>query len=215
MSHIRGKFIVFEGLDGCGKSTLMERLTERLNSVCRGRRVFATCEPSDNVPGLVCRGILKGVVLVRQETEALLFAADRYEHIQQEVLPLIQTGHHVLCDRFVLSNLAYQGEDRDMRGIINYNRAALELLTPDATVFIDVTPEECERRRTAARASAEKYENVVQAAGIRRRYLEAMELMGPQCGELLMVDGMGSFEQVFDSLWGELNRRVFTERDFG
>ena len=75
MSELTGKFIVFEGLDGCGKSTQLENLRKRLNTLCRpagNRKVFVTREPSDSVPGLICRGISKKTIFVQHETETLL-----------------------------------------------------------------------------------------------------------------------------------------------
>lgn len=217
MAETRGKFIVFEGLDGCGKSTQLEALRKRMSTLCRPagtRKVFATREPSDSVPGLICRGISKKTIFVQHETEALLFAADRYEHVASEVLPQLRAGNHVLCDRFVMSNFAYQADDTPMETIFQYNRAALELVVPDVTVFIDVTPEECERRRAAERATEEKYENVEHARAIRERYMKTMEFLKDYSKAVLIVDGMGDPEQTFEELWIELSQRVLSREDY-
>ncbi len=218
MAETFGKFIVFEGLDGCGKSTQLENLRKRLSTLCKSagtRKVFTTREPSDSVPGLICRGISKNTITVQHETEALLFAADRYEHIQSEILPQLRAGNHVLCDRFFLSNFAYQCDDElTMDTILQYNLSSLELVVPDITIFIDVTPEECERRRARARATEEKYENVEQAARTREQYMEAMDFLKDRSKEFLVVDGMGDTEQIFETLWIELSRRIFSMEDF-
>lgn len=217
MPEITGKFIVFEGLDGCGKSTQLENLRKRMSTLCRPagkRKVFVTREPSDSVPGLICRGISKKTIFVQRETEALLFAADRYEHIQSEILPQLYAGNHVLCDRFFMSNFAYQSVETDMDTIFQYNQASLELMVPDVTIFIDVTPEECERRRAVERATEEKYENVERARIIREHYMQAIDFLKDYNKEVLMINGMGDAEQIFEDLWIELSQRALTKQDY-
>jgi len=213
-----GKFVVFEGLDGCGKSTQLENLRKRLSTLCKPagqRKVYATREPSDSVPGLICRGVSKQTINVQHETEALLFAADRYEHIVSEILPQIRAGNHVLCDRFYLSNFAYQSIETDINTILQYNLASMELITPDVTVFIDVPPEECERRRAAERATEEKYENVARAKLIREQYIASIEFLKDRNKEVLFINGLGDPEQVFEDLWSnELNQRIFSKDDY-
>ena len=217
MANQRGKFIAFEGLDGCGKSTQLDNLRRRISTLCKPaatRKVFTTREPSDSVPGLICRGISKGKIMVQQQTEALLYAADRYEHIQTEILPQLAAGNHVLCDRFYLSNFAYQTESIDMATILEYNRASLDLLIPDVIIFIDVSAEECERRRSIERATEEKYENVERAKEIRKRYMDAIEFLKDYNKEVLIIDGMGDSEQIFEDLWIELSQKLFTKQDY-
>ena len=219
MAEKFGKFIVFEGLDGSGKSTQLEYLRERLSDICNRngnqRKVFTTREPSDSVPGLICRGISKKTILVHPETECLLFAADRYEHIVTEILPQIKAGNHVLCDRFYLSSLAYQNFHTDINTILQYNLAAMDLIKPDLTIFIDVSPEECANRRTIARPSEEKYETIKQAEIILKQYHKAIELLKEKTNRILSIDGSGSQASVFQKLWDELQAcRIFKAEDF-
>ncbi|MDR2524709.1 MAG: dTMP kinase [Oscillospiraceae bacterium] len=211
-----GKFIVFEGLDGCGKTTQLEFLRERLASMCRParvRKVFITREPSDSVPGLICRGISKKTIFVNRETEALLFAADRCEHLQNEVLPQLGRGNHVLCDRYYFSNFAYQSPETPMDTLLQYNAAPMELLRADMTIFIDVPPEECERRRAAERATEEKWDNVERAKGIREQYMAAFERLR-ETETVLVVNGMGDPKDIFESCWVKLNRMLLSEEDY-
>lgn len=211
-----GKFIVFEGLDGCGKSTQLENLRKRLSTLCKPanqRKVFVTREPSDSVPGLICRGIGKRSVLVQPETEALLYAADRYEHIKMEIQPQLEAGNHVLCDRYYFSNFAYQSTDSDIQDLLAYNKTAMSLLRADVTIFIDVSPEECERRRATERATEEKYENLELARVTKEHYFSSFELLKEQ-ENILIVDGVGDPDQIFEDLWIELNRTIFSKDDF-
>jgi len=217
MSEKRGKFIVFEGLDGCGKSTQLDLLRKRLSTLCRPagtRKVFLTREPSDSVPGLICRGISKNTIFVQHETESLLFAADRFEHIVSEIIPQLDAGNHVLCDRFYLSNYAYQSPDTKIETLHQYNLASMELIKPDITIFIDVTPEECERRRAIERATEEKYENVERARLVRDNYLKAINYLKDIDNKVLIINGMGDQEQIFEDLWIELSQTVFSKDDY-
>jgi dTMP kinase len=212
-----GKFIVLEGIDGCGKTTQLENLRKRLSDRCRAsgtRKVFVTREPSDSVPGALCRGIAKRAVLVEPVTEALLYAADRCEHVVREILPQRNAGNHVLCDRFYLSSFAYQSAGIDMDSIYQYNKVSLELAFPDATVFLDVAPEECERRRSSHRAASEKYENTERLAFTYKQYQASFSYLAKQKDTMIIIDGNGDPGQVFETLWAELMKSVFTENDF-
>ncbi len=212
----QGKFIVFEGLDGCGKTTQLEFLRERLASMCRParkRKVFTTREPSDSVPGLICRGISKKSIFVQRETEALLFAADRHEHMQNEILPQLRSGNHVLCDRCYFSNFAYQSPETSFETLLSYNTTAMRLLKADITIFIDVPPEECERRRAAERATEEKWDNVERAKIIREQYMLAFERL-KDSETVLIVDGVGNPKDIFENYWVRLNRTLLTEEDY-
>ena len=222
MSERIGKFIVFEGLDGCGKSTQLEYLRKKLSMLCRPagkRKVFATREPSDSVPGVICRGISKRTIFAQNETEALLFAADRCEHVANEILPQINAGNHVLCDRFFLSNFAYQSAEVDINAILNYNMSSMKQIMPDLTVFFDVPPEECERRRAAERATEEKHENIGRLKIVRENYYKSINFLKENNIDLNLLyinwnesDDSG---QVFDKLWTELvNKNVFSDEDY-
>ena len=212
----QGKFIVFEGLDGCGKTTQLEFLRDRLATMCRParkRKVFTTREPSDSVPGLICRGISKKTIFVQRETEALLFAADRCEHVQNEILPQLSSGNHVLCDRYYFSNFAYQSPETPIETLLSYTTAAMRLLKADITIFIDVPPEECERRRAAERATEEKWDNVERAKIIREQYFIAFERL-QESETVLVVNGVGDPKDIFESYWVKLNRMLLTEEDY-
>ncbi|MCI8554393.1 MAG: dTMP kinase [Clostridiales bacterium] len=208
----KGKFIVFEGLDGCGKTTQLKLLQERMSTICRERKCFETREPSDSVPGLICRGISKESIFVEPETEALLYAADRNEHVLKELLPQLNRGNHVLCDRYYFSNFAYQTLSSDMERLLAYNQPAMERLRADVTIFIDVSPEECEKRRSLKRASKELYEKVEQAKIIRENYFAAFERL-KDSERVEVINGEGSVSQIFENIWLRLVKDVFDQDD--
>lgn len=138
-----GLFIAFEGADGCGKSTQVRYLTEYLKEL--GVDVLSTREPG----GCPVSERIRDIVLDRNiedmcaETEALLYAAARAQHVYEVIKPAVEAGKVVLCDRFIYSSLAYQGYGRQL-GVdrVRYiNDFAISGCMPDVTVFISVPPE--------------------------------------------------------------------------
>ena len=132
----RGKYIAFEGLEGCGKSTHVTRLATALNAV-------ATREPGGTEIGAALRATMLDAknTSLSPRSEALMMAADRAQHIQEVVLPAIASGRHVVSDRSVFSSLAYQGYGRqlDLGSLRQLNSWAIQDVWPDLVIFIDVS----------------------------------------------------------------------------
>lgn len=195
MKH-RGLFISFEGLDGCGKTTQLERLRAHLTA--RGISCVAQREPTDGPVGRVIRQAIQKEIRLAEETLALLFAADRYEH----ALALGQTlaeGQTVLCDRYLFSSLAYQSVSLSMETVRSCNRAAEALLLPDLTVFLDVSPEACMRRITANRPQTDLFESAARLRKVREGFYRAFDLLGDKA-PVLRVDGERSPDEVFTEI---------------
>jgi len=130
----RGRFIVFEGGEGCGKSTQAARLAEQLGAVL-------TREPGDTAIGAALRGLLLDPSTVMTPvTEALLMAADRAEHVSTVVEPSLSSGRDVVCDRYVASSVAYQGHGRglDVAQILATSAWATGGLEPDLVLLLEV-----------------------------------------------------------------------------
>ena len=145
----RGKFITFEGCDGCGKSTQLRLLSEYLTK--NGIPHIFTREPGGGKISEAIREILlsgKNMEMT-DECEALLYAASRVQHLADRVEPALSEGKLVICDRYVDSSFAYQACARGlgMDFIKKINAFALEKYLPDVTVFIDLTPEEAFLRK--------------------------------------------------------------------
>lgn len=145
----RGKFITFEGCDGCGKSTQLKLLSEYLtkNDI---PHIF-TREPgggkiSEDIRGILLSGKNSNMT---DECEALLFAASRVQHLSDRVEPALQEGKLVICDRYVDSSLAYQAYARGLgeEFVSQINGYALKNYRPDVTIFIDLTPEAAFQRK--------------------------------------------------------------------
>ena len=136
-----GAFVVFEGGDGVGKSTQVALLARHLEAA--GREVVTTFEPGGTRLGSVLRAELLHGDDVGSRTEALLYAADKAEHLYQVVLPALARGAVVVCDRYVDSMVAYQGAGRVLDGdeVERVARLATGDLRPDLTVLLDLDPE--------------------------------------------------------------------------
>ena len=174
-SNKRGKFIVFEGLDGSGKTTQMGMLLEYLES--KGEACYSTREPTDTPFGTLLRSCMKGAIDTNEYTIAALFAADRIDHVLDSVNGIkrkLEEGVNVFCDRYYFSSYAYNGEFVPFDWVVELNRPAREMMRPDLTVFIDLSSEES-MKRVARRNEAERYETMEKQKRIRERFFEAFK----------------------------------------
>lgn len=136
-------FISFEGGEGSGKTTIIKQLKIDLEK--QGFKVLQTREPGGSEIAEEIRQIILNIANVKMDprTEALLYAASRRQHLVEVILPALQNGNIVLCDRFVDSSLAYQGYARGLgiNQIYELNRFAIEDLLPGLTIYLDLDPE--------------------------------------------------------------------------
>lgn len=148
MESERGRLITFEGGDGCGKSTQLKLTAEFLKS--QGRKVLTTREPGDTKLGAELRNILlDGEYRPVPECELLLFLADRAQHVREVIVPAIDAGIWVLCDRYSDSTMAYQLAGRklaDSGGLDDLLAFAEAGVTPDLTLWFDLPVSEAMRR---------------------------------------------------------------------
>ena len=184
----KGVFIVIEGLDGSGKTTQAKTLTAKL---CRTHNAIYTAEPSKGKIGMFIRNrVLYGEKRPPTAIEALLFAADRIEHVQNEVLPALAEGRVVICDRYVYSSLAYQGSaGLNLDWIETINAHALK---PDLALFIDVDPEAVQARLKSRKSVMENLETQRKVREIYQKFIEK--------GELIRVNGDKPKNMVADEI---------------
>ncbi|MEN9799710.1 MAG: thymidylate kinase [Pseudomonadota bacterium] len=197
-----GKFIVLEGLDGAGTTTQLDRLAARVRAL--GGPVLTTREPSDGPLGHMLRQALAGRLVLpagrgplSAETLALMFAADRVDHLHAQVRPALAAGTVVICDRYVLSSLAYQGASVAMEWVNELNRAAL---SPDLTLFLEVDVDTAARRRAIRGTPSELYEEDDLQRRIAAQYRKAIRLR-EQEEKIVRVAGVEGIDAVTDACW--------------
>ncbi len=198
-------FIAFEGIDGSGKSTQASILAERLKA--EGHAVCLTNEPSHGNIGRMIRTILKGEETLDERAIAALFVADRLDHILNEkdgMLKQLET-EIVLCDRYYFSSYAYHGTHIDMDWVIDANAMSADILRPDITLFIDVSPEESMKRITINRETVELYETLENLTAVRTKYFEAFEKLKAD-ENVMVIDGNMEKGEVSEAIWGVVKK---------
>jgi dTMP kinase len=193
-----GRLIVFEGVEGCGKTTQMQLCSQWLESL--GVSVMLTREPGGTELGLHLRRLLlekSEDKPVADVTELLLYAADRSQHVAQELKPNLAAGKYVLCDRYTDSTIAYQGYGRglNMSLIAQLNDIATGGLTSDLTIWLDVDVEVglSRKRRNAAGLDRIEQETIAFHRRVQQGY---QELAATQPSRIVRVDGSLSQEMV-------------------
>jgi dTMP kinase len=185
----KGAFICIEGLDGCGKTTQAKLLARKLG---KSHSAIYTAEPSLGEIGTFIRErCLYGEKRLSPVAEALLFAADRVEHVENEVLSALNEGRLVISDRYIYSSLAYQGAaGLSLEWIKKVNEHALK---PDLAVFIDVDPKTAMQRLKPERSVMENMET--------QQRVRDVYLWFVANGELVRIDGNRSKDGVSEALF--------------
>lgn len=203
-------FVVIEGLDGAGTTTQCRRLVDRL----RDEEIPAvrTQEPSDGPVGSLIRQMLSGRVVVprpdeapspvRQEVLALLFAADRLDHVDAEIRPALDQGRVVVSDRYYHSSFAYQADrtddgDVDTDWVRTLNSRALR---PDLTVFLRAPADVC-LDRLESRGKRDRYETADELEALEARYAQVFAELADEDVRLVEIDATRSVDAIHESIY--------------
>ncbi|UCE19298.1 MAG: dTMP kinase [Gemmatimonadota bacterium] len=193
---MRGLFITFEGVDGCGKTTQAERLAEYLSS--HGRQVVLTREPG----GTEISEKIRAVLLDRSNhtmswlTEMFLYMASRAQLTEEIIRPSLDKGSVVISDRFMDATLAYQGYGRglDREMIRQLNIVATSKLIPDLTILMDLVPEICSRRMAAMGKSIDRLEGA--GSEFQKKVREGyLEMAGMESQRFRVIDAGKSIDE--------------------
>jgi len=207
----KGKFITFEGGEGCGKSTQVKRLVAELEA--RGVRVVLTREPGGTPLAEKIRGLLKDELADPpcDRAELLLFLAARAQLVRNVIRPALESGAWVLSDRFSDSTIAYQGYGRglDSGFIRSANDFACDGLRPDLTLLLDVEPEvsaaRMRRREAVTNTSADRIELAGDEFHARLR-AGFLELASAEPQRIVRLDANGTPDEVWESVWKSVTR---------
>ncbi len=197
-----GRFIVFEGLDGSGKTTQMLETAKRLSDA--GYSCVTEFEPTDGEIGRLIRRALRKEVRIGADALAMLFAADRSEHIKR-IKNELAKGTVVLCDRYVYSNVAYQSLELDADTVISYNAGNTAALMPDTVFYIDTPPEECVRRIAANREEEELYERLDILRSVYNNYMDSFKnasLISKT--EVVIIDGKLKTGEITEKIFSKI-----------
>lgn len=202
---MRGKFITFEGTEGVGKSTQVRLLAKYLEE--SGQPYIITREPGgDGIAEKIREIILDAKNTdMADETEALLYAAARAQHVKNVILPALEEGKTVLCDRFVHSSIAYQcyGRGLPLEFVLGVNSYALKNCPPDIVVLMEMSPE----KAFARKGGADKTDRLEQSGDeFFEKVNKAYEDMKTEDG-VLFVDPDGTKEEVLERLIEGLKSR--------
>jgi len=199
-----GILIAFEGIDGSGKSTQIGMLKERMRQ--KGICCYTTMEPTDAPIGSLIHQIMTGRVKADPRVIAALFAADRLDHLLNEVDGMvykINKGINVITDRYYFSSYAYHSVDVDMDWVIKANEQSSNILRPTVTVFIDTDPDIAIERIAKNRFHQELFEKKSRLMKVREKYFEAFEKLG-KVEQIVVVDGNRDEQKIAADIWEKI-----------
>ena len=207
MSTSKGKFITFEGIDGCGKSTQVKKLVEFFNKT-KKTAIFVR-EPGGTQISEEIREILLNRHLedISDRTEALLMTGSRSQLTHEIIIPNLNKGLHVVADRYSYSTLAYQGGGRliDIEWLIRLNQFATYDIEPNVTFYIDVLPEEALKRKNQEKDRIEMAGIELQSR-VRNAYLEIAKRFQSR---YLIIDGHDSIDNIHDIIISHIKQRKY------
>ena len=205
-TSIKGKFITFEGIDGCGKSTQVEMLVAKL--VDMNIDVISIREPGGSRVSESIRDILlnRKTAELDDRTEALLMTASRAQITKEKILPTLSSGTWVIADRYADSTIAYQGGGRKINidWLKKLNQFATYETVPDLTFFIDISVEEGVSRQKAEKDRIEKA-----GADFQKRTREMyLKLVETNPDRITKIDGSRNIDAIHASIWAKFEEKL-------
>ena len=204
----KGFFITFEGIDGSGKSTQIQNLAKFLED--HGFDIIITREPGGSIGGEEIRNLLLqgGVDRWSAETEILLFTAARRDHLERIILPALQDGKIVICDRFTDSTRMYQGmRGPKLRGLVDRLTKEVINCDPDLTIIIDIDPEISLERAKSRKTAEERFEDfgIDLQKKMRRGFLDLSKEFNSR---IAVVNGQQSVDELAKEIFSLVKARL-------
>ena len=199
----KGKFIVFDGIDGAGKTTQLDMLARRMMD--DGESVYITAEPTGRDIGRLLRSALSGAEKRSECEMAVMFVLDRIAH-NSEIEEKINDGVCVLCDRYYHSTLAYQGKTTDYAWVRSMNIDCPEIRKPDACIYLDLTPEQSLKRISRGRSNVEIYENLEKLTEVRASFHSVIEDLRQNGEKIFIIDADRSREELAEEIYAVIKQ---------
>jgi dTMP kinase len=200
-----GKFIVFEGIDGCGKSTQLKLISSYLFESDKSNHIFLTREPTAiSKYGDEVRGLLKESSDIKKDLKKFtsLYIKDRKFHVKKQILPMLKQGVIVLCDRYKYSTFAYQlAQGADLNYLLKQHE---NLIKPDLTIILDITAEEAMKRISKNTTSRDVFEKKQFLEKVRENYLKMPDIFKDE--NIVIINGKGEKEEVFKKIKEKVNK---------
>ena len=196
----RGKFIVFEGIDGSGKSTISKMVHQYL--IDRTPHSQWTCEPTKNPTGKLLRDVLTHKISTNEQTIAALFLADRLDHILHPdygMKQYLERGAHVVSDRYYLSSYAYHVPHVSLDWVMGANAICAEHLTPDITFYIDIPVELSLQRIANNRNTFDLFETEERINQVKENYEAAIQRL-EKTERIVTINGNQEMQKVYKDI---------------
>ena len=205
----KGIFIVFEGIDGAGKTTQVNLLAQNLASL--GREVSLSAEPTTLATGKAIRRALSGEEKKSECEMAAMFVLDRIAHnINSEmgIRALTERGTDVISDRYYYSSLAYQGTATDYEWVKAMNINSPEIRRPDLCIYLDLLPEQSLERISRGRESFEIYENLEKLTAVRAKFLSVVEDLRRDGESIYVVNAARAAEDIAKEIFEIVKKHI-------
>ena len=205
----KGIFIVFEGIDGAGKTTQVDLLAQNLASL--GREVSLSAEPTTLATGKAIRRALSGEEKKSECEMAAMFVLDRIAHnINSEtgIRALTERGIDVISDRYYYSSLAYQGTATDYEWVKTMNINSPEIRRPDLCIYLDLLPEQSLERISRGRESLEIYENLEKLTAVRAKFLSVVEDLRCDGESIYVVNAARAAEDIAKEIFEIVKKHI-------
>ncbi len=197
----KGKFIAFEGLDGAGQGTQVALLEKYLQS--KKEKVYVTSEPTQNLIGGLIRSLLRHHWKLSNTGIQLLYSADRAHHLEAEIQPVQEKGHHVISSRYFFSTIAFGSINNDVKWL---KAISEKFPDPDVTIFLKVSPKECIRRINNGRPLKEFFEKEKILEKVYKTYLSLVK--DKRYKNVYVVNGERSIEEVAKDIQKIIDKHI-------
>jgi dTMP kinase len=208
LNYMKSLYIVFEGIDGSGKSTQINLLKQRLEN--RGLEVLVESEPTNNPVGEMIQDVMTGKITLSSESIAALFLADRLEHILNPINGLnqkLKNGYNIIASRYYFSSYAFQSDAVPLKWLIESNELCKSLLKADLTFYLNIDPDQSYERVIKRGKQLELFETREKLIKTHNQYLKALDLYGHD-ENIIIINAGNSIQKIRSDIWSNVSKKL-------